>query len=253
MLPGEWALLIMISITSIVGTVGNLLLLIFIARRYVASRYNPAGKKSISGNQQSPRLTTHFLIMVLAANDLIASLVVMPLTLFHELWPESVIFSTTPMCFFYQFVMTSVIPFSAFLIISISFDRFACICYPLKTIITPLRCRVIVCCLAITASVMGFIVAITFISAPILDPNRPVVFKPPSPFQRTLGSTSLAGNRSSGNTTDKPKPLFDAERLKNLLKQADDHEDEFKKYRCVQNVTNGDFQHIYNYIHNVSH
>lgn len=131
---GEIALLVLIPLISVIGAFGNFILLtFFIKKQFTGSSLASKLNSSIT----SQRLTTNTFIMVLAANDFIASILVMPLTLIYEVSPQ-LIFTTDLMCKFYYFVTTSVIPFSAFLIVAIAIDRYLCIVHPLKVILTNL-------------------------------------------------------------------------------------------------------------------
>ena len=146
----ESGLSLLIPIISVVGICGNVTVLVVYLKKMAQQQLPSAG-----------RSMTNIFIATLAMNDLIACVVVMPLTLIYELAP-SLVFTTNAACKLYFLFTASVIPFSAFLMTAISIDRYLAICHPLKPGLTPLRARIVVVVLATLAVTMGTLVAIPF-------------------------------------------------------------------------------------------
>ena len=133
------AVLVMLSVFSFVGTVGNSLVL-----------YIYANKKT--------KTTAGVFIMCLAGTDLFTCLVIVPYTeiviffeykLFHDV-----------ICKAYMFLITFNVPFSAFIMCAIAIDRFFCICYPFLHALNLRRARIIILCLLSLACLCGLITAL---------------------------------------------------------------------------------------------
>lgn len=129
--PDESGLSLLIPIISVIGIVGNCTVLVVYLKKMRNSAANPRAQAGLANT----------FIATLAVNDLVACVVVMPLTLIYELAP-SLVFTTNASCKLYYLFTASVIPFSAFLMTAISIDRYFCICQPLKQVLTPLRARI---------------------------------------------------------------------------------------------------------------
>jgi hypothetical protein len=94
-------------VVSITGIIGNLI---------VTSVY-------INKNDKA---TSSFFILVLAFSDLVVCSILIPFTIFIEasnFQIESILF-----CKLYYFITTTIVPNGCFLMVSIAFDRFFCIC-----------------------------------------------------------------------------------------------------------------------------
>lgn len=115
------ALLSMLSLFTVVGTVGNGLVL------FVFSRVRD-------------KTTAQLFILTLALIDLFTCLVIIPFTMFVEFTRYDINYDL--LCKLYQFLITSKVPLSAFIMVAIAFDRYFCICHPLRRIITPWRTKV---------------------------------------------------------------------------------------------------------------
>lgn len=133
------AVLVMLSAFSLVGTVGNSLVL-----------YIYANKKT--------KTTAGVFIMCLAGTDLFTCLVIVPYTevviyLKYRLLHDVV-------CKAYMFLITFNVPFSAFIMVAIAVDRFFCICYPFLHALNLRRARIIILCLLAFACLCGLITAL---------------------------------------------------------------------------------------------
>ena len=107
------ALTTMLSLLSVIGSVGNtLVILVF--------------------KSKQEKLVSTFYILVLSVVDLTTCLFIIPFTIYME----NVRFrlSSDVACKFYQFLITSNIPFSALIMVAIAFDRYFAICHPLSQV-----------------------------------------------------------------------------------------------------------------------
>ena len=136
------AVLCMLALFILTGVIGNSLVL------YV-----------YAFNKDKQPIANHFMV-VLAVVDLCTCVVVMPATMYLEYnqFETSVDF----LCKGYMFLITTVIPFSVFILVAISVDRYLCICCPFLHVMTLLRAKIITVVLAAVAFVMGAVVALAF-------------------------------------------------------------------------------------------
>ncbi|KAH3742152.1 hypothetical protein DPMN_048887 [Dreissena polymorpha] len=137
--PSIVTVMFMLSLFAVLGTIGNSLVL------YI---YSHKKEKSTAG----------IFIMSLAGTDLFTCLFIMPFT-------EAVVFLEYKLkydvaCRIYMFFITCNIPFAAFIMVAIAFDRYFCICHPFWHVLNIVRAKVIVVCLLILASAFGLITAI---------------------------------------------------------------------------------------------
>ena len=137
--PSTVTVMVLLSIFSIFGTIGNSLVL------YI---YSCKKEKSTAG----------IFIMSLAGTDLVTCLLIVPFT-------EVVIFLQYRLeydaaCKIYMFLITCNVPFSAFIMVAIALDRYFCICHPFLHALNIQRSKLIVVCLLILASVFGIITAL---------------------------------------------------------------------------------------------
>ena len=137
--PSSVAVLVMLSVFSLVGIIGNSLVL-----------YIHANKKI--------KTTAGIFIMCLAGTDLFTCLIIVPYT-------EVVIYLKYKLqydllCQAYMFLITCNVPFSAFIMVAIAVDRFFCICYPSLHALNLYRARTIAMCLLALASICGLITAL---------------------------------------------------------------------------------------------
>ena len=114
----------LLAMFSIIGTTGNAFVL------YVFSR-----KKDKS--------TSTVFILALAGTDFFTCLLIIPFTIVVEFMGKRVYSDCA--CKIYQFLITSNVPFSAFIMVAIAFDRYFCICRPwLKIIDIRIAKRIII-------------------------------------------------------------------------------------------------------------
>ena len=144
--------MIIVGILSVSGTIGNALVL------YVFSR-------------QKQKLSSTIFILTLAGTDFISSLVTMPYTIAMEILKYQVEYDVV--CKLYHFLVTTTIPFSAFVMVAIAVDRYLCIVHPFKHTMTIKRAKIIVGLLAILAGTLGLLSCLVYgvTSEAIYDPN----------------------------------------------------------------------------------
>ena len=95
--------IVIISVLSVAGTAGNALVIyIFV-------------------HQKQKRTSTVF-ILTLACTDFITSLVTMPFTIVFEILKGKLEYGFV--CKIYNFLLTSTVPFSAFIMVAIAVDRY---------------------------------------------------------------------------------------------------------------------------------
>ena len=194
------AVLVMLSVFSLLGIIGNSLVL-----------YIYANKKT--------KTTAGIFIMSLAGTDLFTCLLIVPYT-------EVVIYVRYKLqydfvCQTYMFLITCNVPFSAFIMVAIAVDRFFCICYPFLHALNLCRARIIVLCLLALACMFGLITALL---------HGIVTLEDIVPQGNISQNPSGALNVSTTNTTD--------ERMGNIiyLTEADENENiSFKRSFACSN------------------
>ncbi|XP_046564731.1 uncharacterized protein LOC124273510 [Haliotis rubra] len=129
-----YAVVGILSVFAVTGTIGNALAF------YVF--YNLKNK-----------LTSTIFILALAGVDFITCLVTIPYTIAVEYVEFYVKYDAA--CKFYHFLITTTIPFSAFIMVAIAVDRYLCICHPFLHLMTIKRARIIVGCLSAFALALG--------------------------------------------------------------------------------------------------
>lgn len=137
--PDTVTVMIMLSVFSIFGTIGNSLVL------YI---YSHKKEKSTAG----------IFIMSLAGTDLFTCLLIMPYT-------EAVVYLEYNLqydaaCKIYMFFITCNIPFAAFIMVAIATDRYFCICHPFLHVLNIKRAKIIVLCLLAAASSFGVVTSL---------------------------------------------------------------------------------------------
>lgn len=133
------AVLVLLSIFSICGTIGNSLVL------YIYSH-------------KKERSTAGIFIMCLAGTDLVTCLLIIPYTQAAIYLEYRLKFDVA--CKIYMFLITCNIPFAAFIMVAIATDRYFCICHPFAHVLTIQRAKVIVLCLLFVASMFGMLTAL---------------------------------------------------------------------------------------------
>ncbi|XP_061197653.1 cholecystokinin receptor type A-like [Saccostrea echinata] len=137
----EYAAVVMLIVFSVIGVAGNALVLygFFMLK---------------------PKMTSTIFILTLAGIDFTSCLVTIPATAAMELVVFRVPYD--PLCKAYHFLVTTTIPFSAFVMVAIAVDRYYCICKPFIQIMTKFRAKIIVFSLSILALIIGFVSCLNF-------------------------------------------------------------------------------------------
>lgn len=131
----------MLSFFSVVGTTGNAFVL------YVFSR-------------KKDKNTSTIFILALASIDFVTCLFLIPFTIVVEFMHKRI--NSDAMCKVYQFFITSHVPFSAFIMVAIAFDRYFCICRPwMKFLDIRFAKRIIVCLLGFSLT-LGLITSLAY-------------------------------------------------------------------------------------------
>ncbi|ESO99470.1 hypothetical protein LOTGIDRAFT_158556 [Lottia gigantea] len=134
-------LTIMLSIFAILGSIGNsLATFVFYKVR--------------------DKTTAQIFILYMSVIDLFTCTVIIPFTVVVEYLRYDVRFDG--ICKLYQFLITSKVPLSAFIMVAIAFDRYFCICHPLRRIVTPFRMKMVILCLTIFACTLGIITCLSY-------------------------------------------------------------------------------------------
>lgn len=136
-----YAAVVMLIIFSVIGVAGNALVL-------------------YGFSMLKPKMTSTIFILTLAGIDFTSCLVTIPATVAMELATFRVPYD--PLCKAYHFLVTSTIPFSAFVMVAIAVDRYYCICKPFIQIMTKFRAKVIVLSLSVLALIIGFVSCLNF-------------------------------------------------------------------------------------------
>lgn len=131
----------MLSVFSVVGTTGNAFVL------YVFS------------NKKDKNTSTVF-ILALASIDFVTCLCLIPFTIIVEFQYKKI--DNDIMCKIYQFFITSNVPFSAFIMVAIAFDRYFCICRPWMKILDIKSAKKIIASLLIFALILGLITSLAY-------------------------------------------------------------------------------------------
>ncbi|GFO16190.1 orexin receptor type 2 [Plakobranchus ocellatus] len=92
--------------------------------------------------------------------DFINCLVTIPFTVVFELIQYRLVYDLA--CKTYMFLITSTVPFSAYIMVGIAVDRYLCICHPLLHIFTVTRAKRVILLLTIPAFVFGILTALSF-------------------------------------------------------------------------------------------
>lgn len=139
------------SLFSLVGTIGNALVL------YVFARYKN-------------KLTSTIFILTLAGVDFVTCCVTIPFTIVTEAVKFQLKYDIV--CQIYLFLITTTVPFSAFVMVAIAVDRYLCIVYPFKHAMTIRRAEIIVGSLCVFAVVLGITICSHYRITPIpnVDP-----------------------------------------------------------------------------------
>ncbi|XP_052761158.1 cholecystokinin receptor type A-like [Mya arenaria] len=130
-----------LSFFCVLGTVGNSLVLYV----YVRKRN---------------KLASTVFIITLACTDLVTCVLIIPYTIVLEYMDYFIKYDYLCKC--YMFLITSNVPFSAFIMMAIAVDRYFCICHPFTHILNTQRAKLIISLLASFAFMLGIITALNY-------------------------------------------------------------------------------------------
>ena len=135
----------MVIVGFLSGTIGNALVIYVFAR-------------------QKPKLTSTIFILTLACIDFVTSLVTMPYTIVVVLLNTFNKVQYDVVCRIYQFLVTNTVPFSAFVMVDIAFDRYLCIVHPFKRVssMTLKQVKAIVAWLFFLAFTLGLLCCLMY-------------------------------------------------------------------------------------------
>ncbi|KAL8574769.1 hypothetical protein ACOMHN_035312 [Nucella lapillus] len=137
------------------------------------------------------KLTSTIFILALAGTDFITCLITIPFTIIMELIDFKL--QVDFFCKFYHFLITTTVPFSAFVMVVIAVDRYLCICHPFLHWMTQRRAKIIIACLTIFIFCIGAIICIHY---SIYGESEEALFDHMAP-----GGVSGMGGVAGGNGT----------------------------------------------------
>ncbi|GFS24521.1 orexin receptor type 2-like [Elysia marginata] len=123
--------------------------------------------------------------------DFITCLVTIPFTVVFELLQYRLMYDI--FCKTYMFLITSTVPFSAYIMVGIAVDRYLCICHPLLQVFTVSRVKIVIFLLTIPAMTFGTLTALSFGTASY----EPATYLINHTYARTNDSGTM-GNESDG-------------------------------------------------------
>jgi cholecystokinin A receptor/hypocretin (orexin) receptor 2 len=132
---------IMQSIFSVVGTIGNSLVLYIYLRK-------------------KDKSTSSIFILALAGADFFTCLVIVPFNIVTVYLDY--MHGLDAMCRLYMFLITGGVPFATLIMVAIAFDRYFCICHPFLHVITIFRAKLIIFILLGFAGILGVMVALMY-------------------------------------------------------------------------------------------
>ncbi|XP_071109157.1 cholecystokinin receptor type A-like [Haliotis cracherodii] len=131
----------LLAFFSLLGTTGNALVL------YVYTR-------------KRNKLPSTIFIISLAGTDLSVCIIVMPYTMTVEYLDYEIKYDI--LCKLYLFLITSNVPFSAFIMVAIAVDRYICICHPHWHVLDTRRAKLILFSLIVFSMILGIITALAY-------------------------------------------------------------------------------------------
>ncbi|OWF44029.1 orexin receptor type 2-like [Mizuhopecten yessoensis] len=131
----------MLAFFSVIGTAGNSMVLYV----YVRKRH---------------KLAATVFIISLAATDFMTSLVIVPYTIAVEYLDYYIQYDFA--CKLYMFFITSNVPFAAFIMVAIAFDRYLCICHPFMHLMNAKRAKLTLLALALMSFTLGIITSLNY-------------------------------------------------------------------------------------------
>lgn len=171
----------LMGVCSIIGIMGNALVL------YVFSSFKQ-------------KLTSTIFILTLATTDFITCLITIPFTIVAEAVQHRLEYDLV--CKLYNFLMTTTVPFSAFVMVAIAVDRYLCICHPFKHVMTIRRAEYIVGFLCVFAVILGILCSLNYTL--VLYPNDAQNASKPinsSLFNESIDTSTLTSFVDTSNTT----------------------------------------------------
>ena len=137
----KMAVIGMLSFFTVVGSVGNSMVLYV----YVRKRN---------------KLASTIFIITLAGTDLMTCVIIIPYTMVVNYLDYVLHFDI--LCKAYMFLITSNVPFSAFIMGAIAVDRYLCICHPFMHLLNAKRAKCVIFILGFTAVSLGIITALCY-------------------------------------------------------------------------------------------
>lgn len=137
--PDIIVVICMLALFSIFGTIGNAFVLFVYSRK-------------------KEKTTTTIFILTLAGTDFFTCLVIVPFTIVVEYVAKRIQYDSV--CKIYQFLITSNVPFSAFIMVIIAFDRYLKICRPWNHTLDSKMAKRIIIFLFMLAVVLGVITSL---------------------------------------------------------------------------------------------
>lgn len=137
--PAIIVVMSMLALFSIAGTIGNALVIYVYARK-------------------REKTTTTIFILTLAGTDFFTCLIIIPYTIVVEYVSKRIQYDTA--CKIYQFLITFNVPFSAFIMVVIAFDRYLKICRPWNHTLDVKMAKKTIAFLLLFAAVLGIITAL---------------------------------------------------------------------------------------------
>ncbi|XP_067658785.1 cholecystokinin receptor type A-like [Haliotis asinina] len=131
----------LLAFFSLLGTTGNAVVL------YVYTR-------------KRNKLPSTIFIISLAGTDLSVCVIVMPYTMTVEYLDYEIKYDL--LCKLYLFLITSNVPFSAFIMVAIAVDRYICICHPHWHVLDTRRAKLILFSLIVFSMILGIITALAY-------------------------------------------------------------------------------------------
>uniref|UniRef100_A0A2C9LL03 G-protein coupled receptors family 1 profile domain-containing protein n=1 Tax=Biomphalaria glabrata TaxID=6526 RepID=A0A2C9LL03_BIOGL len=99
-------------------------------------------------------------ISISTGTDFITCLITIPYTVVFELLTYKLVYDLA--CKSYMFLITSTVPFSAYIMVAIALDRYFCICHPFLHAFTIPRAKALIFCMGIPAITFGIITGMSY-------------------------------------------------------------------------------------------
>lgn len=118
-------------------------------------------------SRKREKSTTTVFILALALTDFLTCLIIIPFTIYYEIMAKRI--NSNLQCKIYTFLITSNIPFSAFIMVLIAFDRYFKICRPWNQCLDIRMSKKIIVAVLIFALSLGVIPSLTHGVYPISE------------------------------------------------------------------------------------